>query len=256
MENFKIDYSKFSFGDRFFEGDKSSRVGYYPINGGNYVNVTTVLNVKSKPGLAAWKVKKALEEGDKDAGDKYANKAAVRGKNLHHYFEMDLSGGQKPALKTAELEYRPAWEKLKSEHDIEFIAAEKKLCHGGYKYAGQVDLIARVDGLPCVADFKTKEDGSKFVWPPYDTERFQLEAYRRAWHWMGGGWLDGVVVFRLAPKGKIDVRLWNSRTDMDEANTAWSGFVSALGLWRACHQYGEANPGPMRRKSATVKGGF
>lgn len=252
----KYPEGKFTIGKRFFEQvTKNDRIGYYPVDGENLVNITTVLDIRSKPALRAWYAKKALETGDAKGGEKEALKAARRGGNLHNYFENDLSGVKLPELTEEEEGFLPAWETFKSNHDLKFIDAERPVCHLKYKYAGRTDLVTEIDGIPCIADYKTVGDAKKLSYPPYDTQRFQLEAYRRAWHWMGGGWIDGVALIRIAPNGKHDFRLWNSRDDMDESNNSFGGFVNCLNLWRSCNEYSKNNPLPvwMRSKKAVTK---
>ncbi len=73
----------------------------------------------------------------------------------------------------------PAWSAYRAyrawraAHDVRVVSVEQKVYSDRYEYAGTADLVAYVDGVLTVGDFKT----SKAVYGEY---RLQVAAYRQA----------------------------------------------------------------------------
>jgi ATP-dependent exoDNAse (exonuclease V) beta subunit len=78
-----------------------------------------------------------------------------------------------PLIKTNHIRLRSLSHNWKAEAKPEIIATETTIFSDIHGYAGTVDCICRIDGVPYVIDFKT----SKQVWHEYE---LQISAYRVA----------------------------------------------------------------------------
>lgn len=96
---------------------------------------------------------------------------------------QDKNRSTEQELATRELTYEEllcvqsflAWraDLAKEGKTLEVLATETTIFSEKYSYAGTVDLVARIDGVPYVIDFKT----SKQIWKEYE---LQVSAYRVA----------------------------------------------------------------------------
>ena len=138
-------------------------------------------------GFYKWLADKGWDEAEaakQAAGDK--------GSAVHHAIEMILKGQEfridtKVLDKARSTEQEPATRELTYEELLcvksfldwrdavkpEVIATEMTIFSDIHGYAGTVDLVCRIDGVPYVIDFKT----SKQVWKEYE---LQVSAYRMA----------------------------------------------------------------------------
>jgi hypothetical protein len=174
--------------------------------------VTSILGRMGKPALIPWASNMAAEYflstllSDADRSDpnssvtitvaeaeeiaKYARKAyAVKtkgaadvGKLVHAFAEAYLKGDKasaepKQKLTPEELaQYHngvSAFKLWMKDHEVEIIASERVLFSKRWMYAGTTDLVARINGKKCVADFKTSSG-------LYVDMSLQLAAYRIA----------------------------------------------------------------------------
>ena len=61
------------------------------------------------------------------------------------------------------------------QHRVDVIAAECQVVSEIHRYGGTLDLVATIDGVPSLLDFKT----GRGVYPEH---RIQLAAYGQAWN--------------------------------------------------------------------------
>ena len=84
------------------------------------------------------------------------NELAETGTWIHGYLEQHLLGNFTPAIYRDDhyqmVEAFHAWE---AEHDIEVLSTERTVY--GDRYAGTADLMARIDGVTTLVDFKTSK---------------------------------------------------------------------------------------------------
>lgn len=214
-------------------------------------SVTTVLNVMAKPALIRWAAKEvatfvadntpeitALLAKDREAGIdtmkgspwRKTKKAADIGSTVHAIAEahvlgrpsaldgLDLGAPEVRGTVQAFLAFLQEWEP-------EFLATEMTVANFAVGYAGTLDAIFALDGVPLICDYKS----GKGV---YAEAALQLAAYRHA----DAGILpngqhvpipavDGGVVLHLRPDG---YKLIPVRCD----EVVFEAFAWCHGLWR------------------------
>lgn len=173
---------------KFYEFDeKEKRVDIFnerwyphPTNGKFYRNVTTILGVVDKgPGF------QEFLKGNGFNADIIVKRAGDFGTIFHGMVETFLKGGTVSyydyiylgdSLATALWErfstWHNFWTELNAEHEVEYKeeGIEYVVYNDEYEYAGTVDLVCRVDGIPTIYDWKT---GNNI----YSTSKQQLIAY-------------------------------------------------------------------------------
>lgn len=136
----------------------SGRV-YYVRNGNDrgqkYPSITRVLGAKPKPELHEWR-----KRIGKEAAQQITQQAAQRGTALHTLSEMYLGNNKDAydaALTAANIPVRELWTKLSTwlnDHVTGVYAQECSLYSNKLKVAGRTDLIADIDGVLSIVDFK------------------------------------------------------------------------------------------------------
>lgn len=159
-------------------------------------SVTTITGVTHKPGLVQWAAdqtaayavthvddllsrteeagwgflryfwKREPKSSDelRGAHHRVLNEAANIGTNVHEWIEADLKGEFEPAIDSLECEQMvEQWLAWKSEHDIEPVLVETTAVNREHGYAGTLDGLWRIDGVPTLVDVKT----SRNTWPEH-----------------------------------------------------------------------------------------
>lgn len=118
-----------------------------------------------------------------DARWQSSSKAAARGTDLHKAAEA-LALGTTPDVDDAVLPYLEQYQRFLADHRPTFLMAEAPVYNPELGYAGTLDGIIRLDGVPVVADIKTTAHApdSGRSRPPFPEVALQLVAYRRAIH--------------------------------------------------------------------------
>ncbi len=141
--------------------ERSKAHGPYKLKDGKRVpSVTTITGVLDKPALVRWANQLGLKGIDSST---YVDALAAVGTLAHDMILADLSGGSVSAASSqadpatrdlAENSYLSfcAWRK---QHDIRPIALEKSLVSERFRYGGRADMVAEVDGVLELVDFKT-----------------------------------------------------------------------------------------------------
>lgn len=200
----------------------------YAIDGERLVNVTTVLGVLDKPALLDWAANLAREgKSWRDVRDE----AGERGKDTHSLLLAALlrerfSIADLPEETQAHAQAGVRWKRARRPKVVE---AERMVAAPSHGYAGRIDLLAELDGLPglTLVDFKTVTkwsrkkvkhkdcggegcsncDGGKVegeLYPPYDENLLQLDLYTPAIEESGYPVPDQGMVVRLGPDGEYD----------------------------------------------------
>lgn len=175
--------------------DFDERKHVYKVDGIAVPSVTRVLDIIAKPALVGWAAKCASEliaaelrpgvaldevqigdlaERAKRAHRDASRRAAGIGSEVHTWAERHARGEDpappvNPLIRNGVDAYK-AW---LATHDVKTIAVERRCYSRRHKYAGTVDLVARIDGGVAVADFKTSSS-------LYDEYALQLAAYQQA----------------------------------------------------------------------------
>ena len=141
---------------------------HYETPNGSYPSITTVLSIRKKEGLYAWRKRVGNEEANK-----IAKKASTRGTHFHSLLEQYFSNkiddldifcatalSKNPAVWYLFLEAVQVLEKKINN----IYCIEDYLYSDEYKVAGAVDMIAEYDGVVSVIDYKTSNTDKKEEW--------------------------------------------------------------------------------------------
>lgn len=165
------------------------------------------------------------------------DKAASIGTEAHKAAERrlrELAGervGPKPTLSDAAAIAYAGFEAWLSEHEVEVVCVEQVVGSIDHGFAGTLDAILIIDGVPTLADLKT----SRAV---YDEHFVQLSAYDRAVAEMieKDGWAAPVpkdhVIIRL-PKKADDPDFELHRLPAPAVEIFEGSFLPALQLWKS-----------------------
>jgi hypothetical protein len=207
-----------------------------------YPSVTSVLQVKSKPGLDAWKRQEAIlaaltlprrpGESDQDFAARVAidmtetsSKAARIGTMIHNYAEQLTLGMDEPVPPQG---YEAVCNMLREwiADNLDDGIAESTMVSTEYGYAGRMDWsgVFQKSGGYGILDFKTQnvKPGSKPVF--YPEHCYQLAAYAE------GKPMELVnVIIGVHPENPlIEVRHWKE----DEIQDGWDIFRHLLRVWQ------------------------
>lgn len=152
----------------------------YHVNGQDLPSVTTIVGCLAKPALENWMVGLAMDAAEECAGDREKAKAlfgerrfekANIGTRVHEMVAEHLQGFPLPA--DGELgPFEGPWLDFLEFHDVRPLMVETVVVHPRYGYAGRLDAIVELDGVPTLLDVKTGR--------LYASVALQLAAYRFA----------------------------------------------------------------------------
>lgn len=192
------------------DGERQQR--RYRCNGERYVNASTVVDVLAKEALLGW-VERLTREGKDWREEREA--AADRGHNSHDLILRYLMG-KRVSLRDLPDEGR-AWGQAAfnwlNDRGPKVERAEFMVACPTHRYAGRPDLLAEIDGVWTLADYKTLTRWSykrvKGVetderHPPYDENLIQLDLYQGALIESGYEPAQRGLIVRLGPDGTYD----------------------------------------------------
>ena len=146
---------------------------YRTKDGTRVPGVTTVLGVLNKPALVPWANKLGLQGIDTR---KYVDKLASIGTLAHlivqcrlTHMQPDLTAFSAEEIEKAGNSVR-SYEAWEAKHTLAPVACERQIVSEIHHFGGTLDLIAVVDGILTLVDFKT----GKAI---YDEHLHQLAAY-------------------------------------------------------------------------------
>jgi hypothetical protein len=237
----------------------NTRAGrFYEIDGMKYPSVTTILSIINKPALMNWaakveremvlKVARELYEdspigskmttaawnltmdnrlGKEKASSKELAKAGEIGSQVHKLIEWTLKGelcyeaGPSPKISDKAQWAFMAWEDWRRSVKLKPLYVEQVVYSKDFGYAGTLDLVAEVEEVITVIDWKT----GKGV---YGEAHLQNAAYRHAFREMGHGNPEQGLIVRL-PKVETDPEFEVVKAKPEESQ--FRSFLDALTLW-------------------------
>lgn len=180
----------------------------YRVDGERFVNVTTVLGVLDKSdALIPWAL--GLHEQGLD-WRQVRDEAGRRGTSAHDVVIRALLR-ERVGLGDMDDEHR-AWGQagfrwLRARKP-EVVQSEFMAAAPGHGIAGRADLLAEIDGILTLADFKTvtkwSHDGRGTLYPPYAENLLQLDLYARCIAESGYPQPERGLIVRLGPDGTYD----------------------------------------------------
>jgi hypothetical protein len=231
---------------------------YYEVEGKTYPSVTTILSVIAKPALVPWASKVEREMvleisaglyedvhgtpkmsrtawlttmqnrlGKQKAAQKQLERAGEIGSQVHALVEwtlrskMDQEAGPSPCITDKAMWAFMAWEDWRRSVHLRPLAVEQVVYSEQHGYAGTLDLLAEVEGVPSVIDWKT----GKAI---YSEAHLQNAAYRQAVREMGHGDPRQGLIVRL-PKVETDPHFEVVPALPERA--CFDKFLSAMQLW-------------------------
>lgn len=153
----------------------------YKLNGFDIPSVTTTMKPLSDDVYGSI---------DKDV----LGKAAARGTAVHNAIENYIKFGIED-IPPEHKGYFEAFKRWYVEHDVHPFGNEVRLYHKGLMYAGTADMIASVDGVDTLVDFKTSAEVQGALCG------VQLEAYDKAIQSHTGKCLDRKAILHIKKDG-------------------------------------------------------
>lgn len=227
----------------------------YRLNKTVVPGVTTVIRTLDAPALDAWKVRVQVEGTarvafqerpweNEDAGEyvdrlsamaklefeheRLANEAADVGKQVHALIEHAVreqlgQASLAPEATDEALFIFAGWREWAAGVGLEPLMAEGRLFHAALVYCGTFDLLALVDGVPTILDWKPQPK-------LYDERRLQLAAYRRALTYAGWPDLQGAIV--CLPRDGGEINMVPACAPGPELDATFEAFCSLLRVYR------------------------
>ena len=134
----------------------------YETSTGEWVpGVTTILQLRAKPALVGWAFKVARDNPNLSALSNYVDDLAEIGSVAHLLItahlqgtQADLSDHAPSVVEAARVPYNKflEWQRGKK---MDVIGADVAFVSDEYRFGGTLDLLANIDGLVTVVDFKT-----------------------------------------------------------------------------------------------------
>lgn len=159
------------------------RAGCYFIENKPYLTVTTALSVIDKPMLRYWFGKQVylamsknpnMDEKEAMAAPyQMSDKAKQRGLTVHSIVEVVTKGGNLDNIGDVYKGYYKAYKSFLDDTRCEMVQAEVTVIDEKEKYAGTLDLLAKIGEKDLIIDIKTGKD-------IYPEAYLQLSAYKHA----------------------------------------------------------------------------
>jgi len=182
-----------------------NRKRYYVTPDGNeYPSVTTVLSIRGKEGLMAWR--KRVGE---DVANYISRKAANRGTKVHQMCEdwfNKMPETSPEDWKKHEKDFLPfcLFNRLKDDTFDNFgevVAQETALWSDKYRLAGRVDCIAEYNGKLSIIDFKTSTSERN---DSYNENYYiQTTAYAEMFEELTGSPINQIVILVVTEDGTV-----------------------------------------------------
>jgi hypothetical protein len=231
---------------------------FYDLDGQKFPSVTTILSAIGKPALIAWSANIERDLVLKVSGEVYADspaekmstaawittvtnrlgkekahkkeleKAADIGSQVHALVEWTLKAemmqeaGPSPKISDKAMWAFSSWQKWRKEVNLKPLFVEVPVWSMAHGYAGTMDLLAEVNGVMTVLDWKS----GKAIYP----EAFlQNAAYRHATREMGHADPKAGLIVRL-PKTEMDAP-FEAVSVNDDEDELFRIFLSVKEVW-------------------------
>lgn len=255
-----------------YEVPMTTKQGMRPTNVGDAVkldllpSITTVERMVAAPGLQAWIINQyilaalTLPRRDEEPLDEFAQRvvqdgrkegkqAAEFGESIHDLVEKLVMGKPLPEMVTVQqamtLQSAMGW---LSQHTLVPVIAEFGISEPNWGYAGRGDMLAYVDGVLCIIDWKTQKTNPKDTVRFYPEWNMQLSALQKAIKFWAPGdeeiWKLSVVFSSTEPD-RAQSFVW---LEEDGNDWGWNCFVGALVQF-----YSPLGPGSKLKKPAKLK---
>ena len=155
--------------DYFRTADEFKENNGYTIDGNWYPRVTRIVSIKSKPGLSNF-----YNEVGMAGAKAISAKSAEEGTLVHEVAEALLMGDT-PEIPSSIAPAIAAFRSFMEQKEIEIPegGVERRILHSEHRYAGTIDVLAKVNGKFGVLDIKT----SRSIYRDYN---LQTSAYVEA----------------------------------------------------------------------------
>ena len=176
---------------------------YVNSNGGCYPSITTVLSIRGKEAIYAWRKRVGNEEANR-----ITKRSTTRGTMFHslleQYFLNQITDVEQ--FRTSAITRNPGvWYLfLEAVQELEnkigkIYCIEDQLYSDEFKVAGTVDMIAEWDGVLSVIDFKTSNSAKREEW--IENYFIQGTAYAKMFTERTGIRCDQLVIFAVPDDG-------------------------------------------------------
>lgn len=208
-----------------FDAVKFSEAGHrYTVGGKPVPGVTTIIGKLDKStALLHWASKLAQDTGNPWEWKDAKKKAADLGTEAHALIEHELNvmlgiEDGRPVVSDDAQYVFSGWKEWAAGVKLRPVAVERAICCAEPRYAGRFDLLAYVNDVLTVCDWKSSKGGRV-----YDEHKLQSYAYRYAVSKALGETPAGLVVILPKEGPKLDVV---------PVNVPWSvaGFMAFEGL--------------------------
>ena len=171
---------------------------YVARDGELYPSITTVLSVRSREGLAAWR-----KRVGNDVANYISRTAAARGTQVHKMCE-DFLNNEEVVQENHEFLPWCLFSQLKPvlEQKLNNIYAQEcGLWSDKYRVAGRVDCIAEWDGIPSIIDFKTSRSQRNDEYN--ESYYIQASAYAEMFEERTGTPIEQIVILVVTEDGQV-----------------------------------------------------
>jgi hypothetical protein len=178
---------------------------------GNVKSCPSVTTIIKDVGFYPWVFKEKKDDGEiKFPTEEENNRktAAMRGTEVHQITEDMDRGNHIDPIDLELLPYVNAYKTFREENEIEIVEIEQIVYSQKFWYAGALDRVMTINGIPSIVDLKTGAE--------LDTTGIQLAAYQFAFEEMGGE--KGLARFALHLKKNGNYKLVPYRGCEDLAN--------------------------------------
>lgn len=186
--------------------EKSARI-YVTPNGNKYPSITTILSLRSRDIIQAWRARVGAEEANR-----ISRHATTRGTAVHNLVEKYLKNEEitfKKGIMPHVYQGFIAAQKVLDENIGKIAMQEAPLYSDQLRLAGRVDLVAEFAGKLSIVDFKT----SKRVKTAEDIEDYFIQAsfYAAAFYERTGIPITQIVIIMVVD-GKSEPLLFVSES--------------------------------------------
>ena len=174
---------------------------------GNLREVPSVTTIMKDVGYYPWIFSDKKDSGVIEFPSEKMTPAA-RGTRIHKITEDIDRGIEVDPIEPELLPFIEAYRQFKSDNTITITQIEEIIFNEDYWYAGALDRVMRINGVPAIVDIKT---GAKMK-----TTGVQLAAYRYAWEKMGGQKDLARFALHLNDSGKYKLVPYRSAEDLPD----------------------------------------
>ena len=183
---------------------------------GNLREVPSVTTIMKDVGYYPWIFSNKKDEDIIKFPEEGKLTPAARGTLIHKITEDIDRGIEVDSIAPELLPFIEAYRKFKSDNTIHIQEIEEIVFNEEYWFAGALDRVMRINGIPAIVDIKT---GAKMK-----TTGVQLAAYQYAWEKMGGHKDMARFALHLNDSGKYKLVPYRSAEDLPD-------FIAAIRVY-------------------------